>query len=219
MGRFPTTRQLFDWRTSVPVLLLLLATCNSGRTEAERLKSAEYPECGQLGEQVQRYLETGEPTEFDQQLAETRAQILERPEDARPGLIRANANEVIGNCDERLSAEAATEEARAAAEKAALAETEEQSRRESQFQEACRQRGGRAEIGSFFTCWIDYPGWPDERVALNDDGSFDEEEAELERENCEIRKQDADAAREEGRPWSEEPRYYPETGICTPGRR
>ncbi|MGH9194244.1 MAG: hypothetical protein ACRD1T_00710, partial [Acidimicrobiia bacterium] len=73
-------------------------------------------------------------------------------------------------------------------------------------------------LDEYEVCRIDYPGWEGQRVALNRDGSFDQETADTERENCRSNAEDARISAEDGYPWSEQPKYYERTGICTPGR-
>ena len=107
----------------------------------------------------------------------------------------------------------------------ALADEAEDRRRRA-YREACAERGGYIEaddtaVGAFGwdSCLVDYPGWPEEFVALLEDGTFDQERAQREREQCERQEENAQRAEASGEPWSDPPKYYERTGVCTPGTR
>jgi hypothetical protein len=91
------------------------------------LVAAQHPECGSVGQEVVRYLESGDNQgrpALDQTFASERAAILGEPPDARPALIRSAADGATEKCDQALDAQASQRAAAtaAAAQSAAAAE-------------------------------------------------------------------------------------------------
>lgn len=82
---------------------------------------------------------------------------------------------------------------------------------------ACKEHKGYISEGE--VCVADYPGWSHQRVAINEDGSWNSDQADTERLNCETRKKDSDLAAQNGRAWKDVPEYHPDTGVCFRGNQ
>lgn len=211
------------------------ATTTSDPRSKVGLVAADHPECQQLGEAILKYLTTGDTSDdprIEQAYADTRASILSQPEESREGVARARASDAIIACDEQLA-----EEAAAAAEAEAQAEAEEQAEREAEererqrqeekaaaaeakrlqlerFAEACAALGGEADD---LSCTVDYPGWPDMYVPMDENGQLIPNDVSANRETCATAIEDAQVSAQDGFPWAELPRFYEDSGVCTFG--
>jgi len=83
------------------------------------------------------------------------------------------------------------------------------------YAQACLQHNGY--ISSHGNCLVDYPGWSSQPVTISPDGTWDTSRAEINRGNCEIAIQDAAMGLEQGRPWTIQPVYHEDTGVCIHG--
>ena len=83
------------------------------------------------------------------------------------------------------------------------------------YAQACSQHNGY--VSSNGNCIANYPGWPSQPVTINPDGTWDTFQADINSGNCEIAVQDAAAAMQEGWPWTIQPQYHQDTGVCVPG--
>jgi hypothetical protein len=199
------------------------------------LVAADHPECQQLGEAILQYLTTGDTSdepEIEQAYADTRAAILAQPQEARDGVARARASDAIASCDARLYEQAAAQaeaEAQAEAQEQADREAAERQRQQQEeeaaaaeaerqqlehFAQACEAVGGEAEgLG----CTVDYPGWPDMYVPMDDNGELIADDVAANREDCATGLEDAQISADEGYPWSELPQFHEDSGVCTYG--
>ena len=196
---------------------------------------ADHPQCQALGEAVLEYLTTGDTggePEMERAYADTRASILTQPEEAREGVARARASDAVDACDTRLAEQAAAEAedwAQAEAQEQADREVEERQRQRQEdadaaaeeeriqletFRHACAAVGGEADG---LSCTVDYPGWPDQYVPMDDSGNLIPEDVEVNRQDCEIGLEDAQISADEGYPWSELPQFHEDSGVCTYG--
>jgi hypothetical protein len=199
------------------------------------LVAAGHPECQQLGEAILKYLTTGDTSdepEIEQAYADTRASILAQPDEARDGVARARASDAITNCDDRLYAQAAAQaeaEAKAEAQEQADREAAERQRQQQEeeaaaaeaerqqlahFAQTCEAIGGEADgLG----CTVDYPGWPDMYVPMDENGELIAEDVAANRDDCATGLEDAQISSDEGYPWSELPVFHEDSGVCTYG--
>jgi hypothetical protein len=68
-----------------------------------KLTQSSYPVCAARGLHVAQYLLTGKAVSIDSAFGPIRASILKAPRASRNGLIRAQANQVIANCNAVVS--------------------------------------------------------------------------------------------------------------------
>jgi hypothetical protein len=126
-----------------------------GTNTDQGLVPAIHPPCGEQGKTVASYLQTGSPTSLDQQFASVRADILGKPKEGQPGLIRAQADAVIRACDSQIDqqdaayAQAQAQAAQQAAEAQAAAAVE------AKKQGLCSRVGGIWTTNSA-TCQVEY---------------------------------------------------------------
>jgi hypothetical protein len=176
--------------------------------------------------------DTGGEPELERAYADTRAAILAQPEEGREGVARARASDAVDACDTRLGEQAAAEaEAQAQAEaqeqtdrdaaererqrqEEAAAEAEAERAQLEKFSQACAAVGGEADG---LSCTVDYPGWPDQYVPMDDSGNLIPGDVEANRQDCEIGLEDAQISADEGLPWSELPQFHEDSGVCTYG--
>lgn len=83
------------------------------------------------------------------------------------------------------------------------------------YETACRQHNGHLSANG--NCVVDYPGWPDQRVSIKRDGSWDTAAADSERADCDTQAADAATSAQDGQPWSVLPKYHNDTGVCARG--
>lgn len=194
------------------------------QSPAGALVPAAHPQCAQLGQQIVDYLRTGETRghpELDQYAA-SRAELLKEPPAARDGLIRASADDAIQSCDQQLTEqeaqrqqEAQQRQRQAAAQAQAQAAARAEAARQERYTAGCVAHGGA--INAYGTCVVSYPNWADQLVTIDDNGNFDQAQADLNRDDCATNQQDATTAAQEGLPWHELPVYHSDTGVCTLG--
>lgn len=175
------------------------------------LTRATFPACAQEGFQVATYLLEGRPETLDPLYASLRAQILQEPKAARGGLIRAEADKIIEICD---SQEQAQVEAQASASASAAASATQA----NQFQAGCSAVGGTV-VGSVYgpVCTVSYPGYPNQQVPLNSNGSMDQGDYAANEADCAADLQSEQIDARDGFPWASLPIFHSKTGVCTPG--
>lgn len=179
------------------------------------LVTAEHDTCGQQGQTVAGYLQNGSPTSLDPQYAGMRSSILSQPSDARPGLIRQQADAVITACDRQLDQQAAAQAKAQADAQAAAAQASAQADAVAHYANVCRNTyHGYIRDQA---CEIDYPGDTGDPVAIKFDGTWDQAAADTAKKNCAQDAANAQAAANGGYPWSRQPVYHPDTGVCVLG--
>ncbi|QXC60774.1 hypothetical protein KSP35_21015 [Aquihabitans sp. G128] len=180
-----------------------------------------------------KYLQSGDANDqprIEQSFAAKRAEILKAPDEAQAGLARSEASSAIDRCDASLAKQerdAQVAADRAEAERQAQeeadqrqAEQDEQDRLAEQeeadriaaYAASCKEHGGHVDEQD--ECRVDYPGYEDQAVAILDDGSFDQATADANRSDCETASEDARLGSEEGVPWSQQPEYHADSGVC-----
>jgi hypothetical protein len=189
------------------------------------LVAADHVECQRLGEAILKYLISGDPSgepEIERAYADVRAAILAQPAEAREGVARARASDAIVMCDQRLDeqesqaqAEREKEERDRQRQEDADAAAEAERLRAERFAAGCAGVGGEVDG---LSCTVDYPGWPDMFVPLDDNGELIEEDVATNRADCANALEDARISAQDGYPWSELPQFYEESGVCTFGR-
>ena len=105
------------------------------------------------------------------------------------------------------AAQAAEQASAAASASAANALTNE-------FEASCAARGGTYDGEN---CLISYPGFSNQEMPLNPDGSMNQAQYQSNEQDCQIDSQDANMGSQEGFPWKIAPAFHQNTGICTPG--
>jgi hypothetical protein len=181
------------------------------------LDPAQFPVCAREGHEVAEYLLSGRPESLDPDFASDRAQILREPQASRGGLIRADADQVIGNCD---SSKEAAVQAQASASAAAAASASASASAVSlaaQFAAACTALGGTVTpVGDSPECDVSYPGYPDNLVPLNANGTMNQGNYDANKAGCAQGIQNAASSAQNGNPWSVLPVFHLDTGICIP---
>jgi hypothetical protein len=87
--------------------------------------------------------------------------------------------------------------------------------KEAAYQAGCSAHHGY--IAANGTCEVDYPGSSQQRVTLNDDGSFDQQTANYHQQDCagDLQDYQQSTADNGGRPpAAHPPQYHPDTGVC-----
>jgi hypothetical protein len=209
----------FNASATTATTTTVVGTTTTVLTEDQHLVPAEHQQCADLGRLVETYFLSGDTSghhELDQDYASERAAILGQPSAARAGLARADADNVIQVCDKKLSEQqAANAQATAAAQETA--------RKEAGFRSGCTAHHGRViqPMVSYRTiglnCVVDYPTASDQELALNDNGTFDQAQADNHKSDCAGSLHDAQTAATEGHPWSQLPVYHADTGVCEHG--
>jgi hypothetical protein len=221
-------------------LIALAAACGGSKAQSgsppklgsmpanvDDLVTAQHAKCDTIGHLVEQYLLTGDNGGYpslDQSYAGARSDLLQEPEAARGGTARADADDAIQYCDKQQSdRDAAASQAKADAEQAAAqakadAEARAQAAAAAVAQASAYRSGCAAHHGYIADdgrCRVDYPGQPGNAVELNDDGTFDQADADLTKEDCANADQDWLTAQQEGVPMSgSEPVYHADTGVC-----
>ncbi|MGH7744820.1 MAG: hypothetical protein ACREQ5_08400, partial [Candidatus Dormibacteria bacterium] len=131
---------------------------------AGAIAPARTAQCGTIGPQVARYLETGDNgghPELDTQYAQDLRYILNSPRQAQPGLIRLDANQATAACD-KAADDATAAQARAVAERQQLDQEQAAQlvadRGRAKEQAMCPTLAGKWEgvTGGGYACDIDY---------------------------------------------------------------
>lgn len=215
-------------------LFVLLGACGSNSDASPKLITTDNPSCAAEGRTLAEYLISGHgsPT-LEQSYASKRSEILRAPNEARAGLARATADDYITECDAQIArgqeyaAKVRQEErdGRQAKADAAVAQRAEDARsaeakrvegeRVAAYASTCAAHAGTVNGAS--DCVVSYPGWNDQRVPMNRDGTFDTANANVNRQNCETDTADAASGAVDGHPWSRQPVYHEDTGVCVPG--
>ena len=173
-------------------VLMALAGCGaataspgSSQSSVGPLAVAEHSQCATVGTEVADYLNSGtadnpsDQATLDTDYAQERASIDAQAQSAQDGLIRAQADEAIQNCDAQLDAQAsaAAAQAAAAASSAAAAQQSAQAAAAeaavlAQEQDTCGHVGGTWATGVTDICAIDYKS-PDDGQTYNYQVDFD----------------------------------------------
>ncbi len=198
-------------------------------TDVGALIAAQHPGCGRAGGFIARYLITGDTRgypQIEQKFATTRSELLTRPKEARAGLARSQADDYITACDgveakKEADAQTARDEATQAAAAAQAravddaAATKAENARVALYASTCSAHAGHLLTSD--NCLVSYPGWADQIVPMNKNGTFDQSSADLNQQSCGVDTSDAQIDAQDGHPWSNPPHYYPDSGVCVPG--
>ena len=101
---------------------------------------------------------------------------------------------------------------------------------ERAYRAACTAHGGTPTVLQYpdlsprplapgnLTCLVSYPPEvSDQVVTLNPDGTFDQASANAAQQDCSGNAQDAASAAQDEHPWSVQPTYHADTGVCVRG--
>ena len=149
------------------------------------LAVAEHTQCATVGREVADYLNTGtadnpsDQATLDTNYAQERASIDAQAQSAQDGLIRAQADAAIQNCDAQLDAQASASSAQAAAAASSAAAAQQSAAAAAaeaavlaHEQATCGHVGGTWAIGINDTCNIDYKS-PDDGQTYHYQVTFD----------------------------------------------
>jgi hypothetical protein len=197
-------------------------------TEDQSLVPAVHQQCADLGKQVDKYLLSGNTSgdpQFDQEYATERATILGEPAESRGALARAEADNAIQACDQKMSSDEAAAAAAAEAQAQAQAQAQADDAANVAYRSACSARhgmisttgpwdasnmGGQTDPAGEY-CLITYDG-TSYSIPLLPDGTFDSDSAASRQSMC---------ARElkwfldGGGVLGKRPVWHADTGVCT----
>lgn len=212
-------------------------TAPTSVVEDQNLVPAQHQQCADLGQLVNHYLATGDTNgnpQLDQDYATERAAILGQPSASRAALARADADNVIQECDKTLSDQEAAAQAQAQAK--AQAEAQAQARAQADaaanaaYRSTCAQHGGAITTtepsnsgyggtsadpaGEY--CMVTYHGttW---QVPITAAGAYDLGNVSDNKGDCDGDAKEARTSAQEGFPWSQLPVWHADTGLCERG--